>query len=335
MTSLHRPVTPDARTGAHQCPACAAAVGRHDRFCEGCGMHLLVHRTPVGGPTAATGPHARCVYCTNVGVAADQFCAHCGRAQPPARDRAVYDLGLVAGVTDRGRRRQRNEDALAFAWIGRQTAPQGVVATVCDGVASSPRAADAAQLAADTGVDTLVSDLFAASGRDGSSDPAAAVGSAGAAAGAAVAELAAGDGAPATTYVSAVVTDSDVTVGWAGDSRAYWLPANQDPTRRLTVDHTDSGDEAGALARWLGADADDPTVAVHTFRPPSAGTVLLCSDGLWGYVPDPAWLAPPGPALSIAETLTAAAIERGGRDNIAVVVIGFPFAAAPGGQHAG
>ena len=55
------------------------------------------------------------------------------------------DLGLVAGVTDRGLRHSRNEDAMALA------APQGpagpmAVAVVCDGV-SAPRADEASLMA--------------------------------------------------------------------------------------------------------------------------------------------------------------------------------------------
>ncbi len=46
------------------------------------------------------------------------------------------------------------------------------------------------------------------------------------AAGRALTELAGPDGAPASTYVSAVVSQRQITVCWLGDSRAYWLAAN-------------------------------------------------------------------------------------------------------------
>src|SRR2546429_7509589 len=57
---------------------------------------------------------------------------------PSARDHAEVDLGPAAGVSDRGLRHHRNEDAMALA---AEQAPDGpaVVAVVCDGVSSSAR----------------------------------------------------------------------------------------------------------------------------------------------------------------------------------------------------
>src|SRR5579863_3691389 len=65
---------------------------------------------------------------------------------PPTSDHAEADLGTAAGVTDRGLRHLRNEDAMALS--SHQT-PDGlvVVAVVCDGVSASPRP-DEASLAA-------------------------------------------------------------------------------------------------------------------------------------------------------------------------------------------
>ena len=52
---------------------------------------------------------------------------------PSPRDHAEVDLGPAAGVSDRGLRHHRNEDAMAVA---AEQAPDGpmVVAVVCDGV---------------------------------------------------------------------------------------------------------------------------------------------------------------------------------------------------------
>lgn len=325
------------------CPECATPVGRHDRFCEQCGHNLLLHRTPAGGPLTAPRAVASCVSCEHVGIDPDGFCQRCGRAQPSSRDRIEYDLGPVAGVSDRGRRREHNEDSLALGWIGRRTNPSCVVAVVCDGVASSERASEASQLAADTAVDILLRSM------QGAGDAQAATRAAAAAAAAAVTGLAAGSdpsGSPASTYVSAVVTPSEVTVGWIGDSRAYWLAAGGNGTRSrcLTVDHTRANDlvasgvsavdasaedDAHALSRWLGADAEDTQPQVQAFRPTGTGTVLLCSDGLWGYLSGPGVLSAHIPIggrdpLGAASGLTAAALERGGRDNVTVVAVPFP-----------
>lgn len=136
-----------------KCPDCAEPVGPADRFCEACGKDLLVHRTPAGGPIGTA--RSTCIACGATEIDPDGFCTSCGRAQPAGRDRMECDLGAVAGVSDRGKQRARNEDSMAFARIGPATAPRAVVAVVCDGVASSVRADEASQAAADAALDVL------------------------------------------------------------------------------------------------------------------------------------------------------------------------------------
>jgi serine/threonine protein phosphatase PrpC len=93
---------------------------------------------------------------------------------------------------------------------------------------------------------------------------------------------------------------------------------------------------AHVLTRWLGAEAadldSDPARAPHVkaYSPPGTGILMVCSDGLWNYLPDPADLA--GLALPKAQTdpLGAAAdmvqfaVDAGGGDNITVVLIPYP-----------
>src|SRR5213075_966385 len=64
---------------------------------------------------------------------------------PSSRDHAEVDLGPAAGVSDRGRRHHRNEDAMALA---AEQAPDGpaVVAVACDGASSSARPDEASPL---------------------------------------------------------------------------------------------------------------------------------------------------------------------------------------------
>jgi serine/threonine protein phosphatase PrpC len=63
---------------------------------------------------------------------------------------------------------------------------------------------------------------------------------------------------------------------------------------------------------------------VQTTTVVGPGTLLLCSDGLWNYLPDAADIArfcsgtDPGAA---ARALTEFALNAGGQDNITVVVI--------------
>ena len=105
--------------------------------------------------------------------------------------------------------------------------------------------------------------------------------------------------APSCTVVAALWDGVDVTVGWAGDSRAYWLDAAAPPApdRRPLVGpgagRGRAADACGrrgrrrahAITRWLGADA--PTQACPRARaaPGDAGQLVLCTDGLWNYLP--------------------------------------------------
>jgi PPM family protein phosphatase len=154
---------------------------------------------------------------------------------------------------------------------------------------------------------------------------------------AAVAELA-GSGAPfdapACTFLAAVVEGGQLTVGWVGDSRAYWLDGAG--ARCLTVDDSLAGQlaaagvdadalrlsaQAAALTRWLGADAPAGDPHVTTLRPATAGVLLLSSDGLTRY---PTWtdaIEGNGGPAGLARRLTAFARDAGGVDNITVVAV--------------
>jgi serine/threonine protein phosphatase PrpC len=249
------------------------------------------------------------------------------------------DLGLLAGVGDRGRHRRRNEDSMAFAWFGDSVDTRTVVAVVCDGVASTERADQASQAAADAALDTLVTELL------GGGDPAAATRKAVEAAMTEVTKLANRElpgTAPSCTFVSAVATSTGIAVGSVGDSRVYWLAKSG--SRRLTLDDTvaaqlvaagmDEAEASGvynahALSSWIGADAGEVAPRLTTLTPDEPGLLLLCSDGLWNYLPEPDQLTGRLPAdrtpLVVAAELTAAANELGGHDNITVVVIPYPL----------
>ena len=125
---------------------------------------------------------------------------------------------LLVGVSDRGLRHQRNEDAFHIAVVPTD-AGQVAVAIVSDGVSSAPRPDEASLMAVRTGMKLL------AEGVQRGEDPTAASQAAVQAAARALTTLAGPEGAPAATYVSAVVTREHITVCWLGDSRAYWLAA--------------------------------------------------------------------------------------------------------------
>jgi serine/threonine protein phosphatase PrpC len=142
--------------------------------------------------------------------------------------------------------------------------------------------------------------------------------------------------------VCALWLGDTVAIASAGDSRAYWI--GDHGARQLTVD--DSWAEAqiaeGTLTReqaladrrahsvtnWIGPDAPSPEPRIDLVRPSEPGRLLLCSDGLWNYVPDAGRLGeligslPDGASpAAVARALTDVALDRGGRDNITVIVI--------------
>lgn len=287
----------------------------------------------VAGATACAG-------CGGTEFDADGWCDTCGRRAPVLADHDELDLGAAgAGVTDIGHRHRRNEDAMGIVAMSRAT-----VAVVCDGVSTSsrPDAAAAAAIAA------ALPALWAALESGGS--PSGAIRMAARAAQAAVTALAtrgprgrAEANPPSCTLAAAVLTGTEVTVGWLGDSRAYWLPGGDDPPTCLTADDSLAGrlgpaaaavpaltssPYATALLRWLGADAPDARPHLATLRPPGAGRVILCSDGLSRYLSGPDDLAAArggsDDPLATARALVDFALARGGGDNVTVVVLPFP-----------
>jgi serine/threonine protein phosphatase PrpC len=323
-----------------KCPGCDACADPADNFCEVCGRELVppVVSNAVSAPTA-------CPACKSAQISADGYCEQCGRKASAARDHVEVDLGVIAGVSDRGQVHHRNEDAMALAATETPAGP-AALAVVCDGVSTSERPDEASLTAVDTAARALTAAL-----RVGTADQDALTTSV-VAADVAVRSLAGRSAnAPSATCVACVVTSSAVSVCWVGDSRAYWLPADAaDGPAMLTRDDSLAEEliaagvlsEAEAMAsahghvitRWLGADAGAPEPHVVRFEPKGPGVVLLCSDGLWNYQADPVALARltlpralTNLAAAAADLLTFA-LDAGGRDNITIVLGRFPPGAA-------
>jgi serine/threonine protein phosphatase PrpC len=284
--------------------------------------------------------------------AGDRFCEQCGartdsEPQQPAGDRVELDRRLAAAVSDRGLVHTRNEDAFALEVVG----DDRLVAVVCDGISSSSAGDVAARTAARAAAEVLVSALGAPAG-----NPEAATIEAAAAAHAAVQEVPwttrADRGVPSCTLVSALCRDGEIVIGSAGDSRAYWI--DEGGAQQLTIDDSWAQERVAAggmtvaqaladprahsITNWIGPDAPQrrPRVVVH--RPAAAGRLLLCSDGLWNYAPNPGRLGelvdalPPGAsAAAVARRLVDMGVSHGGRDNITVVVA--DIQPRPGGPH--
>jgi serine/threonine protein phosphatase PrpC len=323
------------------CPNCATLVAQADRFCESCGAPLVEVPEPevsrVAIPRTGQAAEGPCSDCGN-STFTDEYCTGCGhRRAEPDRDEAL--LGAMALITDRGLHHARNEDAAAAGIVS-----DAVAVVVCDGVSTSGEAQLAAVAASKAGVDGMVTALAASKGAR-----AAVLAGLADAAKAAVDVGLGGDSAtaPSCTYTAATVVPTsggavEITVGNVGDSRAYWLPDPPAVARQLTVDDSVAQElmTAGAaadselvqrgahtLTRWLGADSEPTPWAeesVQTITVVGPGSLLLCSDGLWNYLPDPADIArfctgtdPAG----AARALTEFALKAGGHDNITVAVI--------------
>jgi serine/threonine protein phosphatase PrpC len=143
-----------------------------------------------------------------------------------------------------------------------------------------------------------------------------------------------------TTLTAALLLGQQVTIGHVGDSRAYLI--SEKGTKVITRDHslverlrelgqlTDEEvahhPQRNVLYRAIGQGANlEVDVASHPI--PHDAYMLVCSDGLWGVVPDPEIqrivLTSPNPQVA-CEKLVQAANAAGGPDNITAVLIQFP-----------
>ncbi|MEV4611942.1 PP2C family serine/threonine-protein phosphatase [Kitasatospora sp. NPDC049258] len=318
-----------------------------DLFCGACGANLNGPPTVVDGPGAAVA--GGCVRCGAPELAADGYCEACGQAQPRPRDHQERSLAGVAGVSDRGLRHHRNEDAFTVAGTALPDGAPAVIAVVCDGVSSSARPDEASATAVDAACESLLTAL------EHGEDPTRAMRGAIAVAARAVTDLAY-DGtpperpgghlnAPACTYVSAISAAGVVTIGWVGDTRAYWIPDDRDAAEpyRLTEDDSWAArmvsaglmaeaeayadPRAHAITGWLGADAEDLDPHTVSFTPHVPGVVLICTDGLWNYAEAATDLATfvrrdaRTEPLATAQSLVSFAVAAGGHDNITVAVL--------------
>ncbi len=309
------------------CLQCGALVPDDNRFCEECGA-------ATASATASVAPAG----CPKCGAPLDQadedgFCSACGfRIEPRARDRMERAISAnFAGITDRGLRHHRNEDAMGLEMIAETGT---AVLIVCDGVSSTQDADRASEVAADAALRSLLG--AAIKGRDThevSIDAAIAAAQKG------VAALGAGLSSPATTIVCAMVRGNVATVGWVGDSRAYWIAGHD--ANQLTIDHSWLADtiasgemdaetaalspNAHAITRWLGADApQDVPVPIVRIEMPGPGHLLLCTDGLWNYAPEPAAISAlltEADALTTVRGMVEFANARGGHDNITAILL--------------
>ena len=143
-----------------------------------------------------------------------------------------------------------------------------------------------------------------------------------------------------TTLTAAVLVGNQVTIGHVGDSRAYFIRDGKPEviTRdhslverlrelgQLTEEEAAVHPQRNVLYRAIGQ-GENLEVDVFTMPVPKGGYLLICSDGLWGVVPDPTMMdiirSAPNPQTA-CDLLVQAANFAGGPDNISVVLVQFP-----------
>ena len=144
-----------------------------------------------------------------------------------------------------------------------------------------------------------------------------------------------------TTLTAALILGEQITIAHVGDSRAYLID-DQGKLEALTRDHSLvkrlvelgqlSIEEAAVhpqrnvLYRALGqGEPFDPDI--KTMRLPESGSLLICSDGLWGVVPEEEisrLVNADTPPEQICQALVDSANAAGGPDNITAILVRLP-----------
>jgi protein phosphatase len=145
-----------------------------------------------------------------------------------------------------------------------------------------------------------------------------------------------------STLTAARSLGRDMMIVHVGDSRAYLFRAGH--LHRLTKDHTyaqmlvdcgrlDECDVASSgvrhiLTNALGGSTEHVDVDIDVIRLENGDRLLLCSDGLTDLVDDDAitdTMAATPASADACERLVQLALDRGGHDNVTVIVAGYTF----------
>ena len=231
------------------------------------------------------------------------------------------------GITDTGMLRAQNEDSLAFRKLGTDA-----LFVIADGMGGH----DAGEVASALAVETVERTLRDRTGRNEA--PGKLVRQAVQAANTAVRnEALRRDSNMGTTLTVALVRDGAAHIASVGDSRAYWiekgsiaqitkdhsLVAKLREMGKLTPEEARTDPRANLLLRTIGS---EEAVAVDTFRVPLSpgGTLLLCTDGLWGEVGDEDLeriCTEEEHTEIICARLVQKANGNGGKDNITAIAV--------------
>lgn len=241
----------------------------------------------------------------------------------------------MAALTDVGRQRANNEDAYLY-WepeSDEEFRRKGRLAIVADGMGGYEGGQEASRVAVET-----VRHVY---DRDFADDPQQAL---------LAALLAAHDSIQryamehpefqgmGTTCTALAIVNGKLYFAHVGDSRLYLV--RPDAITRLTRDHSYVGRlvESGIvrsedaqshpqrhiLTAALGSGKEiQPDISERPVEMQAGDRILLCSDGLWSVVSEPeiADAVRPHPPAQACRALVDMALERGGPDNVTVLVL--------------
>ena len=143
-----------------------------------------------------------------------------------------------------------------------------------------------------------------------------------------------------TTLTAAILVGNNISLAHVGDSRAYVFSAYEGievvthdhslvqrlvDLGQITEDEAEVHPQKNVLYRALGQ-SEPFTPDIKTILAPRPGYLLICSDGLWGQVPDNDMdhiIKSASNPSEACNTLVDAANEAGGPDNISAVLVQF------------
>lgn len=253
---------------------------------------------------------------------------------------------IVASKTDPGKRRQENQDAILVDSVAMSAGAEAMhLLAVADGVGGGPGgrlASEQAVRSLSEGVHEKV-DLAASEAlRHGFNLANAGV--------RAIAQANPDLAGMASTLTAALVRGAQAWLANVGDSRIYLVRGGS--AGPLTYDHSWVAEQVEAGTMTAGQAAADPrrnliTRAVGVdpdlepdlYKPialEDGDILLLCSDGLYSLVDDTELARMAGEAAPVecVESLVALANERGGPDNISVVLAVWSVGAPAGSPDA-
>ena len=249
----------------------------------------------------------------------------------------------IGSLSDVGKRRQSNQDRVLSqkGKVGNLQADALLI--VADGMGGHA----AGDVAAQTALDTFTSAL--GSTDRGDSTLPAAMERAALEANRSVFEKAQNENLQGmgTTFTAVALSGTDALIAHIGDSRAYLIKSGK--AQQISTDHSWVEEQVRAgrlkaedarehpsrnvLTRALGI-GSDAQFEIKTVALRGAQSLVLCSDGLYNHVTD-AEIAEHSVgqrAQKACDALVKLANERGGTDNIAVVIATWPSLASDAGK---